>query len=481
MERYHVDRLLGEGTYGKVCLARVKADNQKVAIKLFKKLRKDTQTEKKKGGSSDNSDHQTQPNEEASILQSLDHPNIIKMLEFISDDDTTAMVMEYAPRGDMLNYMNSRPKVGFPEPISRDYFLQLISAIKYLHDLDYIHCDIKLENILLFHGNVIKLTDFGFAIKYSKTKRMKYGNGSLSYASPEVVFKRDFYGPEADIWSLGVVLFTMICGKFPLDFNKNSVGQAYKTLESQGLSFPESGISIECQDLLVQMLEIYADKRITMSKIQESDWVTNNKSALQPEIVKLNLGKLQAMAPGILTQQSSPNSSKNNTPRTSPGRISPKISPKATNGLKLSPKAPVDEAERSPGPMLKIPINLPRAPSPHSSSPHSSSPHSSSPHSSSPRSSSPRSSSPHSPSRTRNPRLEKDHESIFKSAFRLISPGRLTDQRRSPMKVNDTPLASIMVEEEELVELSNRRIRFNTGSSPLSSPLSSPPLSTSPH
>ena len=447
MERYHLDRLLGEGTYGKVWLARVKSDNRKVAIKLFKKLRKgsDIEQKKKKGGSSDNSDHQTKPEEEASILQSLNHPNIIKVLEFISNDDTTAMIMEYAPRGDMLNYMNTQPKVGFPEPVSRDYFLQLVSAIKYLHDLEYIHCDIKLENILLFEGTTIKLTDFGFAIRYSKTKRMKCGNGSLSYASPEVVFKRDFYGPEADIWSLGVVLFAMICGKFPIDFNNNSVGQAYKTLEAQGLAFPQTGISSECQDLLVQMLEIYADKRITMPKIRESDWVTGNKSVLQPEMVKLNLGKLQSMAQGILTPQSSPNS-KNSTPRVSPGRISPKISPKATNAPKLSLKTSMDEADHSAGPMLKILANVTRAPSPHS------------------------------PSRTRNPRVEKDHENIFKSAFRLISPGRFADHRHSPTKVEDTPPKTALTgiteeEEDELVELSNRRIRFNkTGSSPISSP-----------
>ncbi len=270
MERYHLDRVLGEGTYGKVWLARVKADGQKVAIKVFKKNRKDSQSEKKKGGSSDNSDHQTQPEEESAILQSLNHPNIIKVFEFISDATDTAMVMEYTDRGDMLNYMNSRPGIGFQESIARDYFLQLVSAIRYLHDLEYIHCDIKLENILLFAGNTIKLTDFGFAIKYSKTKRMKYGNGSLSYASPEVVFKRDFYGPEADIWSLGVVLFTMVCGKFPLDFVHHSVGQAYKNLEAHGLSFSDTSISIECQDLLVQMLEIYADKRITIPKILDS-------------------------------------------------------------------------------------------------------------------------------------------------------------------------------------------------------------------
>lgn len=457
MERYRLDRVLGEGTYGKVWLARVKADGQKVAIKVFKKNRKDSQSEKKKGGSSDNSDHQTQPEEEASILQSLNHPNIIKVFEFISDATDTAMVMEYTDRGDMLNYMNSQPGIGFQESIARDYFRQLVSAIRYLHDLEYIHCDIKLENILLFAGNTIKLTDFGFAIKYSKTKRMKYGNGSLSYASPEVVFKRDFYGPEADIWSLGVVLFTMVCGKFPLDFVHHSVGQAYKNLESQGLSFSDTSLSIECQDLLVQMLEIYADKRITIPKILESDWVTGNKSTLHPDMAKLNLGKLQSMAQGLL----SPLNSKNNTPRNSPGRMSPKISPK-TNSPKFSvtnptETIPVNVGDNSPGPILKVVINPLRAPSPLSS-----------PHSQVSPQSSPSRSSRNSPIRT-----EKDHENIFKTAFRLISPAHRRTSSQPTNKVEEIGLATINEDDDdELAELTNRKIRFNNTTSPSTSPTS---------
>lgn len=473
MDKYHLDCVLGEGTFGKVWLARLKTNNQKVAIKMFKK--KPEGDQKKKGGSSDNSDHQTKPEEEAMIMESLDHPNIVKMLEFISTNDTMAMVMDYAPRGDMLAYMNRRPKLCFVEETSKVYFKQLISAIKYLHDLGYIHCDIKLENILLFDDDLIKLTDFGFAIKYSMTKKMKYGNGSLSYASPEVIFKREFHGPEADIWSLGVVLFSMVCGKFPLNFSNQTVGQAYKKLESEGLSIPD-GVSLECQDLLAQMLEIYADKRITMAKILASDWITGNKSYLQPDVVKLNLDKLQAMAPGLLSPNTptspmsgrqSPIVSSRCSPKNSPGRLSPKISPKvspkasAQTSVQSSPKLNIvksrslDEyaleknkpsktvdTETTMGSVTKVsnPVYSPRHSPQHS--PKRLSQDSPGRIDNSP------TNSRHSSPNNAHGRVEKEH--IFKSAFRFLSPGHrrhgsLSDVRQSETKPPDVVLKSRLV------------------------------------
>lgn len=298
MEKYAIVRKIGEGSYGTVYLGILKSDypDAKRALKVYKKVHRQERDSKESGklirknSSSDRRSAQTDPEYEASILRELSHPHIIKMYEYIStpfdpkDPQSTGqdiLVLEYAPHGDLLSFMNSRSQRGFTERVARNLFLQILSATHYLHEFGYIHCDIKLENILLFGSTtnpVLKLTDFGFAIRYSSSQKMQYGRGSLHYASPEIILSREFYGPEADIWSLGVVLFTMVCGIFPLDFSKGSVGQAYKSLERSGLPFSQASkeLSSEYKDLVMRMLNLRADRRITIAGIFESDWIAGS-------------------------------------------------------------------------------------------------------------------------------------------------------------------------------------------------------------
>ena len=239
MDKYLLHRKIGEGSYGTVYVGATKGSNDLRAFKVFKKG-SGNGGGGGGGGSGPRKDTHLTPSSEASILRAVNHPHIVKVFEYISSVESDTLVMEYAPYGDLLSFMNSRRERGFSEHVARNLFLQILSATRYLHDFGYIHCDIKLENILLFESPtnpILKLTDFGFAIPYSRDKKMHYGRGSLCYASPEVILSKEFYGPEADVWSLGVVLFTMVCGMFPLDFANRRVGEAYRALEKHGLPF----------------------------------------------------------------------------------------------------------------------------------------------------------------------------------------------------------------------------------------------------
>ena len=302
--KYLLHRKIGEGSYGTVYIGVLKESNEQRAFKVFKK-----NGDRAKGARSsidkDNSKAHLSPASEASILQTVNHPHIIKVFEYITTDeadlitsqeqpitsgknievgrDVNIIVMEYAPHGDLLSFMNSRRERGFTEKVARNLFLQILSATRYLHDFGYIHCDIKLENILLFESPtnpILKLTDFGFAIPYSREKKMQYGRGSLCYASPEVILSKEFYGPEADIWSLGVVLFTMVCGMFPLDFANRRVGEAYRALEKYGLPFSSVSkeLSPEYRELVMRMLDLRTERRITMDEIFDSDWINGRSS-----------------------------------------------------------------------------------------------------------------------------------------------------------------------------------------------------------
>ena len=358
MDKYLIVRRIGEGSYGTVHLAMLKSDypHEKRALKIFKNGgRADSDDDSltlSRNSSSDRRHLRLAPEAEANILRMVHHPHIIKMYEFFSTPQDDVLVLEYAPHGDLLNFMNARRERGFSERIARGFFLQILSAVRYLHDFGYIHCDVKLENILLFESltnPVLKLTDFGFAIPYSPSKKMQYGRGSLHYASPEIILSREFYGPEADIWSLGVVLFTLVCGAFPLDFSNRSVGDAYKLLDRQGPPFGlaprgSQGISSEYRTLVRRMLTLKADLRITMSDIFDSEWISGSSGGSHRETPEHELGQGES---SITSPRSiDTRSERRRGPPVPPSTISPR-SRKDTPTREQSP--PVKETTDSPG------------------------------------------------------------------------------------------------------------------------------------
>lgn len=214
MEHSHEYHLLGKGKEGRVYLCISNKDFQKYAVKIIKK--EIIQNNKK---------FKTQ----LDIAASLNHKHITKVYEYISDDKYYYIIMEYAPYGDLLEMLVT---VQLTKKQIKTYFMQIVSAIEYLHGKGIVHRDIKFDNILVFNKKTIKLTDFGFTKyvidgeTYSNNEKNKDNNttkltqshtmcGTPEYACQKILKGVDYKPIESDMWSLGVILYGLIVGRFP--------------------------------------------------------------------------------------------------------------------------------------------------------------------------------------------------------------------------------------------------------------------------
>ncbi|NXN26106.1 TSSK1 kinase, partial [Nycticryphes semicollaris] len=206
---YSLSKTLGEGSYGKVKSAYCDRLKRNVAIKIIDK-RKTPQDFLER----------FLPRE-IEALKRLQHPSIIKTYEiFETSAGKVYIVMELGEKGDLLDYI--KVTGAMKEDIARTKFQQLASAIKHCHDLDFAHRDLKCENILLDEDLNIKLSDFGFSKPLSrdengKTILSKTFCGSAAYAAPEVLQGIPCDPRISDIWSLGVILYTMVYALMPFD------------------------------------------------------------------------------------------------------------------------------------------------------------------------------------------------------------------------------------------------------------------------
>jgi PAS domain containing serine/threonine kinase len=161
---------------------------------------------------------------ECSILCKLDHANIIKVLDVFQDEDHVQMVMEKHGCGMDLFEFIDRQRHFIEEKLASYIFRQIISAVAYLHENNLVHRDIKDENIVINESFQIKLIDFGSAAYVVKGKKFATFCGTLDYCSPDVLLGNKYFGPELDIWTCGIALYTLI-------FSENPFIDAEETIE----------------------------------------------------------------------------------------------------------------------------------------------------------------------------------------------------------------------------------------------------------
>lgn len=204
---------------------------------------------------------------ELQIVRTLDHKNIIRVYEMLeSADGKIYLVMELAEGGDVFDcVLNGGP---LPESRAKALFRQMVEAIRYCHGCGVAHRDLKCENALL-QGFNLKLTDFGFAKVLPKSRRELSQTfcGSTAYAAPEVLQGIPHDSKKGDVWSMGVVLYVMLCASLPFD-DTDIPKMLWQ--QQKGVSFPTHlGISTECQDLLKRLLE---PDMILRPSIEEVSW-----------------------------------------------------------------------------------------------------------------------------------------------------------------------------------------------------------------
>ncbi|KAL6304828.1 snf 1 [Sparassis latifolia] len=255
---YTVIKEIAEGTFGKVKMAVHTITGHEVAMKFIsKQVINATKTK-------------TRVQREVEYMRTLRHPHIIKLYEVISTPTDIIIVLEYAG-GELFNYIVDHGRM--PESQARRFFQQLISGIEYSHRLKIVHRDLKPENVLLDADLNVKIADFGLSNEIKDGDFLKTSCGSPNYAAPEVIRGGLYTGPEIDVWSCGVILYVMLCGRLP--FEDEDV-QTLFTKISQGVYHMPSYLSPEAKGLITGMLAVDPVKRITVPEIIQHPFFTTD-------------------------------------------------------------------------------------------------------------------------------------------------------------------------------------------------------------
>ncbi|XP_044384069.1 serine/threonine-protein kinase ATG1a [Triticum aestivum] len=225
---YELGEMVGKGTFAEVFRAVHAPTGARVAVKEIDRRRVD--------------DHVRRGIlQEMSILGSLSHPNILRLINTIETGEKLFLVLEYCDGGDLEAYRQTHggPRNRLPEATARDFARQLAEGLKVLRGQRIVHRDLKPQNLLLSaDGDAItlKIGDFGFARSLMHENLAATFCGSPYYMAPEI-WRGDKYDAKADLWSVGVILFQLVTGELPF-LGENRVELCEKVLSSSGLSFP---------------------------------------------------------------------------------------------------------------------------------------------------------------------------------------------------------------------------------------------------
>ncbi|KAJ3569820.1 hypothetical protein NP233_g4797 [Leucocoprinus birnbaumii] len=208
----------------------------------------------------------------------LHHPHIAQMYEVIATEDSIWIVTELCCGGELFDYLVEKSRLSEDE--TRVLFGQLCLAVAYLHEAGIVHRDLKLENVLLDEHCRIKLGDFGFTREYDRNAFMETFCGTTGYASPEMLQRKKYQGPEVDVWSLGIILYCLLTGTLPFDDDDEAVMRA-KII--QGAFEDPLWLSLEARDLIQKILQRDTSKRISIPQILAHPWFTARKLSYEGE------------------------------------------------------------------------------------------------------------------------------------------------------------------------------------------------------
>uniref|UniRef100_A0A665WMY7 SNF-related serine/threonine-protein kinase n=1 Tax=Echeneis naucrates TaxID=173247 RepID=A0A665WMY7_ECHNA len=254
---YDLDKTLGRGHFAVVKLARHVFTGEKVAVKVIDKTKLDTVA----------TGHLFQ---EVRCMKLVQHPNIVRLYEVIDTQTKLYLILELGDGGDMFDYIMKHEE-GLNEELAKKYFAQIVHAISYCHRLHVVHRDLKPENVVFFEKQgLVKLTDFGFSNKFQPGKKLTTSCGSLAYSAPEILLGDEYDAPAVDIWSLGVILFMLVCGQPP--FQEANDSETLTMIMDCKYTVP-AHVSSACKDLIDRMLQRDPKQRASLDEIETHAWL----------------------------------------------------------------------------------------------------------------------------------------------------------------------------------------------------------------
>ncbi|CAG2224618.1 MELK [Mytilus edulis] len=236
---YHLRETIGSGGFAKVKLGYHSLTGEKVAIKIM---------DKRALG-----DDLPRVKTEIEAMKHLCHQHICKLYQVIETEQKVYMILEYCPEGE----------------------LQIVSAVAYIHSQGYAHRDLKPENLLLDEDQNLKLIDFGLCAKPQggMENHLYTCCGSPAYAAPELISGKEYIGSQADLWSMGILLYALLCGYLPFDDEK--IPQLYKKIQSGKYENPP-WLSEESKLLILGMLQVDPQSRLTIKQLITHPWLTKD-------------------------------------------------------------------------------------------------------------------------------------------------------------------------------------------------------------
>ncbi|NP_001371145.1 uncharacterized protein LOC382395 isoform X1 [Mus musculus] len=251
--QYRVLFYLGEGTFGTVKLALHLKTEALVAVKMIEVNEKTLKAILV----------------EQEILATLNHPNIIRLFQVILTPGCVNFILEYASGGNLFDLIQEHGPL--QEEEAKHIFGQLVASVKYCHNLNIVHRDIKPQNVLLDEERNVKLTDFGLAIKCNPGRLLSRKCGTKRFWAPEILLGEPYDSRKTDVWSLGVLLFFITTGDYP--FAGSTLIEFEQKLTTGSYCIPPY-ISVKLENLIHQILTVPPEKRPSIEDIEKHPWVT---------------------------------------------------------------------------------------------------------------------------------------------------------------------------------------------------------------
>lgn len=258
--RLELTSILGIGAYGVVYTAVDILTNQPYAVKALTKIGLDPRQSK------------FQKREIQLHYSASQHPNVVSLVQILDSEDCTFVVIEYCPEGDLFSNITEHGRFVGDDLLAKHAFLQILDAVQYCHSIGVYHRDLKPENILVTnHGQTVKLADFGLATTDYYTS--DFGCGSTFYMSPECQrpasrrYARYASAPN-DVWSLGVILVNLTCGRNPWKKASPEDSTFRAFLKDSKFLSTILPISMELNAILRRVFECDPHKRISLQELR---------------------------------------------------------------------------------------------------------------------------------------------------------------------------------------------------------------------